>query len=147
MTTLQAQFAAEGVPPEYAWMAEVESSLDTNARSPAGAKGLFQLMPDTAKNLGLSTWLPDERTDPAKSSHAAAQLLRNLHDRFGDWPLALAAYNAGAGRVSRALASRKGKTFAEISPSLPVETRLYVPRVYATIAQRTGVPPEKLTEK
>ncbi len=146
MPTLQAGFAAEGVPREYAWMAEVESSLDTTARSPSGAKGLFQLMPETARNLGLSTWFPDERTDPAKSARAAAQLLRSLHARFGDWPLALAAYNAGAGRVSRALTARKAKTFAEISPALPVETRLYVPRIYATIALRTGVPPEKLTE-
>ena len=146
MPALQAGFAAEGVPPEYAWMAEVESSLDTSARSPSGAKGLFQLMPETARNLGLSTWFPDERTDPAKSAHAAAQLLRELHARFGDWPLALAAYNAGAGRVGRELTARKAKTFAEISAALPVETRLYVPRIYATIALRTGVPPEKLAD-
>jgi membrane-bound lytic murein transglycosylase D len=144
MPTLQAGFAAEGVPTEFAWMAEVESSLDTDARSPSGAKGLFQLMPETARNLGLSTWFPDERTDPAKSAHAAAQLLRNLHTKFGDWPLALAAYNAGAGRVSRTLAAKKAKTFAEISPALPVETRLYVPRIYATIALRTGVEPENI---
>jgi membrane-bound lytic murein transglycosylase D len=146
MPTLRAGFAAERVPPEFAWMAEVESSLDADARSPSGAKGLFQLMPETARNLGLSTWLPDERTDPAKSARAAAQLLRNLHSRFGDWPLALAAYNAGAGRVSRTLAAKKAKTFAEISPSLPAETRLYVPKIYATIELRTGAAPEKLGE-
>lgn len=146
MPTLRAGFAAERVPPEFAWMAEVESSLDADARSPSGAKGLFQLMPETARNLGLSTWLPDERTDPAKSARAAAQLLRNLHSRFGDWPLALAAYNAGAGRVSRTLAAKKAKTFAEISPSLPAETRLYVPKIYAIIELRTGAAPEKLGE-
>ena len=146
MPALRAGFAAEGVPQEFAWMAEVESSMNANARSPAGAKGLFQLMPDTAKSLGLSTWLPDERTDPAKSARAAAQWLRKLHSRFGDWALALAAYNAGEGRVSRTLAAKKAKTFAEISPSLPVETRLYVPKIYATIALRTGVSPEKLGE-
>jgi membrane-bound lytic murein transglycosylase D len=147
MPALRAGFAAEGVPPEFAWMAEVESSLNANARSPSGAKGLFQLMPETAKTLGLSTWLPDERTDPAKSARAAAQLLRNLHGRFGNWPLALAAYNAGEGRVSRALAGNKAKTFADVCPLLPVETRLYVPKIYATIALRTGVPPEKLAEE
>jgi membrane-bound lytic murein transglycosylase D len=144
MPTLQAGFAAAGVPREFAWMAEVESSLNANARSPAGAKGLFQLMPDTAKNLGMSTWFPDERTDPARSARGAAELLRNLHDRFGDWPLALAAYNAGEGRVSRTLAAKKARTFSEISASLPVETRLYVPKIFATIALRTGVQPDRL---
>jgi membrane-bound lytic murein transglycosylase D len=143
MPALRAGFSAAGVPPEYAWIAEVESTLNPNARSPSGAKGLFQLMPETAKNLGLSTWFPDERTDPAKSAAAAARLLRDLHARFGDWPLALAAYNAGAGRVTRLLAAKKVKTFDELSPSLPVETRFYVPKVCATIALRTGLPLEQ----
>jgi membrane-bound lytic murein transglycosylase D len=144
MPTLRAEFSAEGVPPALAWLAEVESSLNPNARSPSGARGLFQLTPDTAKSLGLSTWLPDDRLDPGKSARAAAQLLLRLRARFGDWPLALAAYNAGEGRVSRALAAGKGLTFAEISPRLPVETRLYVPKVLATISLRAGVTPEKL---
>jgi len=138
MPELRAAFAAEGVPPDLAWMAEVESSLNPRARSPAGARGLFQLMPQTAEAAGLSTFLPDERTDPEKSAQAAARILRGLHERFGDWPLALAAYNAGAGRVDRALAARHARTFAEAAPALPVETRLYVPKVYATIAVRTG---------
>jgi membrane-bound lytic murein transglycosylase D len=101
-------------------------------------------MPETAKTLGLSTSLPDERADPEKSAHAAARLLRSLHAQFGDWPLALAAYNAGAGRVSRTLAAKKARTFSEIVPALPAETRLYVPKIYATITLRTGTPPEKL---
>jgi len=141
---LRTAFAAEGVPADLAWMAEVESTFNPNARSPAGARGLFQLMPDTAKSLGLSTWLPDERTDPAKSARAAARLLRGLHAQFGDWPLALAAYNAGAGRVSRTLTTKRATTFSEISLALPVETRLYVPKVLATIALRTGVSPDSL---
>jgi membrane-bound lytic murein transglycosylase D len=141
---LHAAFAAEGVPAELVWMAEVESTFNPNARSPAGAKGLFQLMPDTAKSLGLSTWMPDERADPAKNARAAARWLRNLHAQFGDWPLALAAYNAGAGRVSRTLTTKRATTFSEISPALPVETRLYVPKVLATIALRTGVSPDRL---
>jgi len=143
MPVLRTGFSANGVPPEFAWIAEVESTLNPKAQSPSGAKGLFQLMPGTAKNLGLSTWLPDERTDPAKSAGAAARLLRSLHGKFGDWPLALAAYNAGAGRVERLLAAKKAKTFGDISPSLPVETRFYVPKVCATIALRTGLPLEK----
>ena len=144
MPLLLSQFATEGAPRELVWLAEVESTLNPDARSPAGARGLFQLMPETAKGLGLSTWMPDDRTDPKKSAGAAARLLNKLYSRFGDWPLALAAYNAGEGRVSRALTARKAKTFAEIAPALSVETRLYVPKVCATVALRTGVAPENI---
>jgi membrane-bound lytic murein transglycosylase D len=142
MPGLRAAFAAEGVPPDLAWIAEVESAFNPNARSPAGARGLFQLMPDTARAAGLGVGFPDERTDPAKSAHAAARLLRQLHAQFGDWPLALAAYNAGAGRVSRALAARRATSFAGALPALPVQTRLYVPKIYATIAARGGAIPD-----
>ncbi len=114
MPVLRAAFAAEGVPPELAWLAEVESSLDPAARSPVGAKGLFQFMPTTAKSLGLSTFLPDERADAEKSAHAAARYLATLHGKFGDWPLAFAAYNSGEGRVRRLLTSRSAKSFADI---------------------------------
>jgi membrane-bound lytic murein transglycosylase D len=144
MPALRTAFAAEGVPAELAWIAEVESTFNPDARSPAGAKGLFQLMPDAAKALGLSTWLPDERTDPTKSAHAAARRLRSLYGKFGDWPLALAAYNAGEGRVSRTLATKRGKVFADIASALPAETRLYVPKVCATVMLRTGTAPERL---
>jgi membrane-bound lytic murein transglycosylase D len=138
MPVLSSAFAAEGVPPQLAWLAEVESNLNPAARSPAGAKGLFQLMPDTAHSLGLSTFLPDERTDPAKSARAAAHYLHSLFVKFGTWPLALAAYNAGEGRVSRLLASRGATDFAGVSPALPAETRMYVPKVCALVAVRTG---------
>ena len=141
---VRAAFAAEGVPVELVWLAEVESTFNPSARSPAGAKGLYQLMPDTAKALGLSTWLPDDRANPEKSAHAAARRLRSLYEKFGDWPLALAAYNAGEGRVSRALVAQKATTFAGIARALPVETRLYVPKVCATVALRTGVSPGSL---
>ena len=144
MPILQAAFAAEGVPPEVAWLAEVESSLDPAARSPAGAKGLFQLMPVTARSLGLSTLLPDERANVEKSARAAARYLQALRAKFGEWPLAFAAYNAGEGRVRRMLAARSGHNFGDISAALPSETRMYVPKVCATIAVRTGMTPEKL---
>jgi len=144
MPRLRAAFAAEGMPPELAWLAEAESSFNPLARSPVGAKGLFQFMPETARSMGLSTVLPDERTDPDKSARAAARYLRNLHGRFGDWPLALAAYNAGQGRVSRALTAQHAKDFAGIAAALPAETRMYVPKVCALIAVRAGVPPEKI---
>ena len=144
MPELRAAFAAEGVPPELAWLAEVESSLNPLARNPSGARGLFQLMPETARSLGLSTFLPDERTDPGKSAHAAARDLRALRTRFGSWPLALAAYNAGEGRVQRALTERHAHDFAGIAGALPGGTRMYVPEVCALVAVRTGVPPERL---
>ena len=144
MPTLQAAFVAEGLPGELAWIAEAESTLNPSARSPAGAKGLFQFMPETAKGLGLSTFLPDERTDVGKSAQAAARYLRTLHGKFGDWPLALAAYNAGEGRVRRLLKQKNADTFAEIAGSLPSETRMYVPKVCATIAVRAGVTPDKI---
>jgi hypothetical protein len=92
----------------------------------------------------LQTFLPDERTDPEKSARAAAQYLRYLHGRFGDWPLTLAAYNAGEGRVGRTLKRANARTFAEIADALPAETRMYVPKVLATIEVRAGVPPDAL---
>ncbi len=141
---LREAFAAEGVPPELAWLAEVESTLDPAARSPVGAKGLFQLMPVTARSLGLSTFLPDERTDADKAARAAARYLRTLYGKFGEWPLAFAAYNAGEGRVRRLLEARGGKTFADVAAVLPAETRMYVPKVCATVAVRAGVSPDRL---
>jgi 2',3'-cyclic-nucleotide 2'-phosphodiesterase (5'-nucleotidase family) len=141
---VQQVFVEEGVPGELAWLAEAESTFNPSARSPVGARGLFQLMPETAKGLGLQTFLPDERTDPEKSARAAAQYLRYLHGRFGNWPLALAAYNAGEGRVRRTLQREKARTFAEIAAVLPAETRMYVPKVLATIEARAGVSPVQL---
>jgi membrane-bound lytic murein transglycosylase D len=144
MPELRAAFTAEGVPSELAWVAEAESGLNPSARSPSGAKGLFQLMPDTARALGLSTFLPDERTDPVKSAQATARYLRTLYVRFGSWPLALAAYNAGEGRVSRLLASRGASDFKGVASALPSETRMYVPKVCALVAVRTGASVENL---
>lgn len=141
MPRLQAAFVAEGVPAELAWLAEAESSLNPSARSPAGAKGLFQFMPETAQAMGLDTFLPDERTHPEKSARAAARYLRSLHDKFGNWALALAAYNAGEGRVRRTLAARKATTYTAIAEALPAETRMYVPKVCALIMTRTGIAP------
>ena len=144
MPRLRAAFVAEGVPPELAWIAEAESSINPAARSPAGAKGLFQFMPDTAKAMGLGTFLPDERTDPDKSARAAARYLKSLHDKFGSWPLAFAAFNAGEGRVRRALTAKGATDFAGVASSLPAETRMYVPKVCALVALRAGVTPERI---
>jgi membrane-bound lytic murein transglycosylase D len=144
MPRLRAAFVAEGVPPELAWLAEAESSLNPSARSPVGAKGLFQFMPETARSLGLGTFLPDDRTDPDKSARAAARYLKILHGKFGSWPLALAAYNAGEGRVRRTLTASGAKDFAGIASALPAETRMYVPKVCALVAVRAGVSPDRI---
>jgi membrane-bound lytic murein transglycosylase D len=141
---VQSAFRAEGVPPELVWLAEAESTFNPSARSPAGAKGLFQFMPDTARSLGLDTFLPDERTDPEKSARAAARHLRTLHSHLGNWPLALAAYNAGEGRVRRAMTASKASDFFGVAGSLPAETRMYVPKVLALVETRTGVAPERI---
>lgn len=144
LAEVKAVFVSEGVPAELAWLAEPESMFNPKAKSPAGARGLYQLMPVTAKAQGLSLLPFDERVDPEKSARAAASLLRRLHGLFGSWPLTLAAYNAGEGRVRRALQTVDDKTFAGITPILATETRLYVPKVLATLAVREGVTPEEL---
>lgn len=138
---LKAAFRAEGIAPEWIWLAEVESSFDPEAKSPAGARGLFQFMPAAAKRFGLSLFPFDERTHPEKSARAAAQYLRFLYGKFGEWPLALAAYNAGEGRIARELDKVKRRSFDEIAERLPSETRFYVPKVMATVAARENIDP------
>jgi membrane-bound lytic murein transglycosylase D len=132
-------FEAERMPPELVWIAEVESSFNPEARSPVGATGLFQLMKPTAKTYGLSTFLPDERTHPEKNARAAARYLRHLHDRFGDWPLALAAYNAGETRVDGLLKKSRTRSYQAIADRLPAETQMYVPKCEAAMRKREGV--------
>jgi membrane-bound lytic murein transglycosylase D len=132
-------FIEERMPPELVWVAEVESSFEPRAKSFAGAAGMFQLMPETAKDHGLSLWPWDERLQPEKSARAAAVYLRNLYQHYGDWELALAAYNAGPGQVDKALKGRKTRSFAAIASRLPAETQMYVPKVEATIEKREGV--------
>ena len=141
---LKAIFAAEHVPAELVWLAEVESGFNARARSPAGALGLFQLMPATAKGLGLSLFPFDQRQQPAPAAHAAAKYLRKLHGQFGDWRLAVAAYNCGEGTVQRLLKRFDTKSFARIAPHLPAETQMYVPKVEATIQHREGAALEQL---
>lgn len=137
-------FNQMGIPAELIWISEVESSMNPEAKSPVGALGPFQFMPETAKRFGLSLESPDERTDPKKSAVAAALYLRILYSQFQSWPLAIAAYNAGEGRVSRALAKMKATTFEDVSCILPAETRMYVPKVLATVALRESIEPEFL---
>jgi membrane-bound lytic murein transglycosylase D len=139
VSRLKPIFTAQKVPPELVWVAEVESSFDPRARSPAGAAGLFQLMPATAKRYGLRTWPPDQRLRPDDSAQAAAKYLEYLHAHFKDWRLALAAYNAGEGTVEKLLQRHKARTFDAIATHLPAETQMFVPRVEATLARREGL--------
>ena len=131
-------FEQEGIPPALIWLAEVESAFNPAARSPVGAAGLFQFMPATASRFGLATTPKDQRLDPEHSARAAARYMRVLYKRFSDWPLVIAAYNAGEGRVGRALSQNRAKGFEGIAGSLPLETRMYVPRVAAVIRHREG---------
>jgi membrane-bound lytic murein transglycosylase D len=141
---LKSIFAAEHVPPQLVWLAEVESGFDARARSPAGAAGLFQLMPATAKQYGLSLWPRDQRRQPEAEARAAAKQLRDLHDQFGDWRLAVAAYNCGPGALQKSLERHHAKSYEAIATHLPAETQMYVPKVEATILHREGLELEKL---
>jgi hypothetical protein len=131
----------EGIPQEIAAVVVVESGGRSNALSPKGALGLWQLMPDTARRYGLVvTPARDERLDVDRSTHAAARYLRDLYQLFGSWPLALAAYNAGEQRVQRAVERSGSSDFIQLSSLrlLPQETRNYVPAVLSAM-QLLGV--------
>lgn len=138
-------FSAQKVPPELVWVAEVESGFDRHALSPAGAAGLFQLMPDTAKRFGLSLWPRDQRYQPEPSATASARYLKYLHDRFKDWRLALASYNAGEGAVQKLLDRYQAADYDTIAEHLPAETQMYVPRIEAVLKQREGASLEQLS--
>ena len=122
-----------GLPMELKYLAVVESALNPLAKSPAGAGGLWQFMHPTAKLMGLrvDSYI-DERQDPERSTDAACQYLAKLHDLYGDWFMALAAYNCGPGNVNKAIRRSGNKTnYWEIRPFLPTETQGYVPAFVA----------------
>lgn len=125
----------EGVPQELLNLAIVESGFRTDARSPAGAVGLWQLMKGTAKNYGLKVGLfKDDRKDPILSTLAAARHLKDLYRAYNDWYLALAAYNAGSAKIDRAMTRSGAGNFWELARSgqLRHETVRFVPRFIAT---------------
>jgi membrane-bound lytic murein transglycosylase D len=133
---IQAELVKAGLPSDLLWLSLVESSHQVSSRSHAGAVGLWQFIPETARLYGLTVdrWV-DERLDPLRSTQAAAQYLGDLWRRFGSWELAMAAYNMGSGGVTRSIRKYNSNDYWRLSrleAGLPWETALYVPKVLAT---------------
>jgi hypothetical protein len=125
---------SRGVPTDLAAIILVESAGQVTALSPKGARGLWQLMPDTARRYGLRVdEIRDDRLDLFKATDAAARYLHDLYVQFGDWRLALAAYNTGEAYVGVAILKAHTQDFDQLTSLrlLPLETRNYVPRVLA----------------
>lgn len=129
-----------GMPEELLYLAMIESGFNPEAHSAQDARGIWQLVPDTAKRWGLKIDdTVDERTDTAKATDAALSYLSYLHNRFGSWYLAAAAYNTGENRVARIMTEATGKEsgtdedYFRIWDQLPGETRDFVPVMIAAI--------------
>jgi membrane-bound lytic murein transglycosylase D len=149
-------FKEEGIPQDLAYVALVESAFKPTALSRARARGVWQFVSSTGRRFGLQQdWWVDERGDPEKATRAAARYLKELHELFGDWNLALAGYNAGEAKVMRGMRRYKVKDFWALrrTRGLRRETKNYVPLVHAAILlakapQRYGftVSPESAPE-
>ncbi|MFL2998182.1 MAG: transglycosylase SLT domain-containing protein [Candidatus Neomarinimicrobiota bacterium] len=119
--------AEHEMPEELMYLAMIESGLNPKAYSKANASGMWQFIYSTGKQYGLERdWYMDERRDPVKATHAACKYLKDLYKKFDNWNLALAAYNAGEGRVLRASKLHQTYDFWQLH-SLPRETRNYIP--------------------
>lgn len=127
--TIATIFRQYGIPEELKYLAVIESKLKTSATSHAGAAGLWQLMPSTARSLGLKvSGKTDERRHFYKSTVAAAKYLKALYGEYGDWLLVLAAYNAGSGNVNKAIRKSGSRNFWTLQNFLPGETKAHVKR-------------------
>jgi hypothetical protein len=140
---LRAILLANGVPESLALLPVVESGFRVEARGRFGERGLWQLRRRTARHWGLVVDAQrDDRIHPERSTEAAARYLRHLRARYGEWPLALAAYNAGESRVDRARAGEPRADFWELAESgrLPRTSREFVPRFFAVVRVSDGAP-------
>ena len=142
------KLAERDMPQDLIYLAMIESGFNPTAKSPVKAAGLWQFMSATAREYGLRVGgRVDERVNPSRSTDAALTYLSKLHDRFGSWYLAFAAYNTGQGRVARVMKQVTGSTkgtdadFYRIANRLPKETRDYVPKMIA--AARIGNSPAR----
>jgi membrane-bound lytic murein transglycosylase D len=130
---MDAILVSHNLPKELKYLAVIESRLHTSAVSWAGAVGPWQLMPATARVLGLKvTRKIDERTNYIKSTHAAAKYLNDLYDQFDDWLLVIAAYNGGAGNVLKAIRKSGSRNFWDLQYYLPAESRNHVKKFIGT---------------
>jgi len=127
-------FREEGVPEDIVWLGQVESAWRPTARSWAAASGLWQFIPGTGSRFGLrQTAYVDERNSFEKATRASARYLKWLHNRFGNWELAMGAYNTGEGNIDRAISRAGQRDFWAIYPYIAQETRNYVPNILAVI--------------
>jgi membrane-bound lytic murein transglycosylase D len=135
-TLIQRIFAEEGLPQDLLWIAFIESSFLPQARSSKAAHGIWQFMPRTGREYGLRyNGIVDERSDPEKATRAAARYLGYLHDLFGDWYLAMAAYNAGEGKIMRGLQKTGARDFWQLASTKAIrrQTAHYVPAFLASV--------------
>jgi membrane-bound lytic murein transglycosylase D len=134
--SIQDEFKKAGLPRDLAYLAMIESGFNPSAYSPAEASGLWQFIAGTGRNHGLKidTWV-DERREPDKATKAAIRYLSKLYKDFDDWYLAVAAYNAGEGRIESACKNYNTENFWEIADSegIYLETKRYVPKLIAAI--------------
>lgn len=132
--SFRSTFERQGIPADLTALAIVESAMNPLALSRAGARGMWQFMPETARSHGLRCdYIVDERLDPYRSADAAARFLKNAYAKFGDWPLAISSYNCGTATVERAITLAGTKDFWSVYKYLPAETRAYVPAFIAAL--------------
>lgn len=131
---IRTAFSRHGLPEDLTALAIVESAMVPTALSKAGARGMWQFMPETARRYGLRCdYVVDERLDPYRSADAAARYLKAAYARYGDWPLAISSYNCGPAAVENAILRANSTEFWKIYPYLPAETRGYMPAFVAAL--------------